>query len=484
LLEQRQPPRPPPNESAGYIDLTSYASKLPSTSVTAVVQGQIVTVSDTLGSFSVDQRTAYGFAIAFTIVTIIYFLLVCVMMKRLITAVRVIQEAAKAVAAIPTLLCYPCVTVVFIGGFCVFWVIITLYLASAGEFDPKTMTFTYATSTTCTSALVAANYSSSVATKYCSLYKGAVNASLTAAATALTYNQVSVANASSLSLSQYRSLLPVTINSASYNYILIYHVFGFLWTVQFIIYASYMVMAGAVATWYWTMDKRVPPPPPSPSLTLQNLPRFPVLGSLRRVLRYHLGSVAFGSLIIAIVQMIRIAFNYIMMKLKKADDHPAVKIMICVINCCLACLERFLNFLNKNAFIMVPPSSPPPPHLPPLPDFHPRRRLPRRRQGRLPPPPSQRPARCRRLRRRRPCHRPRQNLRRRRHNLRRVGVLQRRRSEPKPPPRSPQAGARHVQHRPHRPADCAFGRGGGGVLTPRGDCRRVAVSGGDVHDRF
>ncbi len=67
------------------------------------------------------------------------------------------------------------------------------------------------------------------------------------------------------------------------------------------------------------------------------------MSSVGRTLRYHLGSIVFGALIIAIVQMIRIAFNYIMAKMNKSKDHPVVKYLICLVNCCLACLERFLK---------------------------------------------------------------------------------------------------------------------------------------------
>jgi Plasma-membrane choline transporter len=42
--------------------------------------------------------------------------------------------------------------------------------------------------------------------------------------------------------------------------------------------------------------------------------RFAVCKGFKWVFRYHMGSVAFGSLIIAIVQMIKIAFEYIRRK--------------------------------------------------------------------------------------------------------------------------------------------------------------------------
>jgi hypothetical protein len=34
-------------------------------------------------------------------------------------------------------------------------------------------------------------------------------------------------------------------------------------------------------------------------------------------------------------------------------DSRIVKILTCIGECCLACLERFLNFVNKNAYIQT-----------------------------------------------------------------------------------------------------------------------------------
>jgi hypothetical protein len=58
-----------------------------------------------------------------------------------------------------------------------------------------------------------------------------------------------------------------------------------------------------VASWYFTRDKT----------TLH----LTVFESIWRVIRYHLGTVAFGSFIIALVQMIRLIMKYIEKKAKK-----------------------------------------------------------------------------------------------------------------------------------------------------------------------
>lgn len=68
--------------------------------------------------------------------------------------------------------------------------------------------------------------------------------------------------------------------------------------------------------------------------------------------RYHTGSIAFGSLLIAIIQLIRIILEYIDHKLK-GKENRVVKFILCCCKCCFWCLEKFMKFINRNAYIMV-----------------------------------------------------------------------------------------------------------------------------------
>ncbi len=66
---------------------------------------------------------------------------------------------------------------------------------------------------------------------------------------------------------------------------------------------------------------------------------------------YHLGTVAFGSLIIAVIRMVRTVLSYIEEKLKKYNND-LTRCLICMCKCCLYCLEKFMRFINRNAYIM------------------------------------------------------------------------------------------------------------------------------------
>jgi len=70
------------------------------------------------------------------------------------------------------------------------------------------------------------------------------------------------------------------------------------------------------------------------------------------IFRYHMGSIAFGALVIAIMQMIKILFEYIRKKFEKAvGNNPIVKCIICMIRCCIYCLDKCVRCITKNAYI-------------------------------------------------------------------------------------------------------------------------------------
>ncbi|KAJ8270902.1 hypothetical protein GJAV_G00120560, partial [Gymnothorax javanicus] len=67
---------------------------------------------------------------------------------------------------------------------------------------------------------------------------------------------------------------------------------------------------------------------------------------------YHTGSLAFGSLILAVVQLFRIVLEYLDHKLKGAQNVFA-RFLLCCLKCCFWCLEHFIRFMNRNAYIMI-----------------------------------------------------------------------------------------------------------------------------------
>lgn len=121
-----------------------------------------------------------------------------------------------------------------------------------------------------------------------------------------------------------------------------YMIFAYFWTSEFIVAVGQIFVALAVATWYFTRDK-------SKLSGVQT-----VFSSFTKSVFYHSGTAAFGSLVIAIIKTIRAIVAYIQKRANKIKRcRQLVKVILCVISCCLWCIEKCLKYLNKNAYIQT-----------------------------------------------------------------------------------------------------------------------------------
>ncbi|ETO29308.1 solute carrier family 44 protein member 2 [Reticulomyxa filosa] len=121
--------------------------------------------------------------------------------------------------------------------------------------------------------------------------------------------------------------------------VLWYHFFGMIWALQFIIYFTYTVIAHVFATWYFSRwddnEKKVRGKNPN------ELPPHPIWNAFWVTTKFHLGTLALGSLIIAIIKSVRYMLTYIQSKAHGKHNPIAVTLYACA-NCIL-----------KNAFIFT-----------------------------------------------------------------------------------------------------------------------------------
>jgi len=121
----------------------------------------------------------------------------------------------------------------------------------------------------------------------------------------------------------------------------IYHFVGFLWITIFINDLGEMSLAGVFASWYFNKEPR-----------RENMGPSPVWYSFKRSIRYHSGSIAFGSLIITIIKIIRLIIEYIRQKTKDTEND-AIKCLLKCAACCCWCFEKFMKYVNRNAYILI-----------------------------------------------------------------------------------------------------------------------------------
>ena len=137
---------------------------------------------------------------------------------------------------------------------------------------------------------------------------------------------------------------------------LIFHFISLLYFMQVFIYFGFMVMAGAVADWYFS-EWEIEPSNSNSQRTRKmrgnetsQLSEYPILESLVRVLRFHIGSVAFGALIITFIRTLRATLKYIEKKTKLSQNGLGKCLFSCV-NCCNSCCQCILDKCSKNGII-------------------------------------------------------------------------------------------------------------------------------------
>ncbi|CAH8477587.1 unnamed protein product [Schistosoma haematobium] len=123
-------------------------------------------------------------------------------------------------------------------------------------------------------------------------------------------------------------------------YLQFFNLFMFFWLINFVKSLTQMTLAGTFAEYYFSSHNQ------------KSSSKCPLITSLFRSTFYHTGSLAFGSFLIALLQWLRVTLEYINAKLKKANN-PVTDFLLKCLSCCFWLLEKFLRFLNRNAFIMI-----------------------------------------------------------------------------------------------------------------------------------
>ncbi|KAH7297110.1 hypothetical protein KP509_26G054000 [Ceratopteris richardii] len=262
--------------------------------VSAVVGDQ---AANDLSASTSEQQHLKVAAVVMTVIFVILVVSTIILIKRIIVAVAVIKVSAKAIGAIPSLLILPLAPFILLTIFFVYWVVAALYLFSAGSVARND----------CSGGCCAYDLSSqSVDCGGCCGY-------------------------------DYKFTRHIALA-------LLYHIFGCFWTTQFIIACSLTTIAGAVASYYWAQGNR------------SAMPLFPVLSSAKRVLKYSLGSMALGSLVVAIIETIRFILEAIRNRLRALEAAPGgciITLFWCCGQCCLGCIEWTIKFINRNAYIVI-----------------------------------------------------------------------------------------------------------------------------------
>ncbi|XP_062372059.1 choline transporter-like protein 5-A isoform X2 [Sardina pilchardus] len=256
------------------------------------------------------SQTWLVFLISLGVIEFLIVVTLIFLRKRVRIAIALLQEGSKAISYIMSSLFYPIVTFCLLAVCIAYWAVTAVFLASSAEPVYKVMSSypncSYANRTCDPETFNSTNITQLCPGSQCTFaFYGGEN---------LYHRYIFVLQLSNLLI--------------------------FLWLVNFTVALGQCTIAGAFASYYWAQRKPA------------DIPSCPVFCSFARAIRYHTGSLAFGSLILAVVQFVRVILEYLEQRLKGANNMVA-HFLLCCLKCCFWCLERFLRFMNRNAYIMM-----------------------------------------------------------------------------------------------------------------------------------
>lgn len=322
-------------DKAGLIDVAmpaSIAERLAST--TAAIQstasnsiaGQVVTQKLSDSGTTTSATGAYK-ALAI-ILTVVIFILVCTIVASRASikrAVSVIKVGADAVRHNLTLVVFPLITTLGMLAYLLWWIFVAAALNTAGTLTVRDLK---------------AEASTGIATLSAELQSAMPSITQLAETTGVNFTALGSSN---MTLNAYNDM-------PAMHYLEIYHFFALLWTTQFIQGMAALTIAGVIGGWYFSLNENSNPEveplryKPGPS---------PLLASLWRAFRYHMGSAAFGSLLIALIQFVRAVFAYIHKQMAAKNPSNSIKMIGMCIQCCLKCIQSCVELITRNAYIFI-----------------------------------------------------------------------------------------------------------------------------------
>ncbi|XP_033105091.1 choline transporter-like protein 5-B [Anneissia japonica] len=231
-----------------------------------------------LASYLKMERIWYISAIIMSTILAILILVVLLLIKSIRIAIALIQEASTAVSSLHFSLLWPVIPFIMQLAFLTFWAFSVIFIASIVEPPYQIVnsdsTDEYTDGASCNPT---------------------VSLNGTAKCVLIGYNIV-----------------------PNYIYWLeAYNLVALFWILNFIRALGQITLAGAFASYYWAFTKP------------DDIKHLPLLRSFWRSIRYHIGSIAFGSLIISIIKLIRFTIQYIEDKVRNADNCFTKFIALC-----------------------------------------------------------------------------------------------------------------------------------------------------------
>ena len=253
---------------------------------------------DDFDSSTRNKDTLFICAIVATAFTVMLIALTIFMISRVKLALRCLEVGRKALSKAPQVMVYPATFPFLFGvGFIALWLFAIVHVFSMGDIEQRSCT-------------------------------------------------IDSNEASFIGLGANPNCGPTEACQCGYDvevdnqmkYMGLYFFFALLWILAFNNGFTKLVVAGAVAPFYWNSGQ---------------MQDKPLGSSLKDALKYHQGSVACGAFLVSVIQFISYMLKFLEKRMKVLSTNSAVRYIWYCINCCVHCLKRLIAFITGQAYVMI-----------------------------------------------------------------------------------------------------------------------------------
>jgi choline transporter-like protein 2/4/5 len=275
------------------------------TAATGGLAGETSIASD-VGAAQKNKDVMTAFFITTLILAVLLFVFTILFIRRINIAVATIKVAINCIANVPSMLFYPMLPFFASAGLFIYWIFVAVYLFSVGEKQTRDD-----------------NCERSELLQYC---HSRIDPTCTIGSDGATVEPCG-------------QELVLTKDTKK---ALAYHFFGLLWTTQFLIASTFIVLAMVATRFYWYKGDA------------SRMGKRPVVDSLRKTMAYYLGSAAKGAFIVALLHFVRAMVEIFEKRLKSlVNNDTAAKWILSCVKYCLWYVQKVIEYVNKNAYIMI-----------------------------------------------------------------------------------------------------------------------------------
>jgi len=124
--------------------------------------------------------------------------------------------------------------------------------------------------------------------------------------------------------------------------LIFFETFSFLWTSQVVKNVALATLAGGpFGSWYYFGPRE-----------LGEMPKHPTTSAFGRASTLSLGSIAFGSLIVTLLELLKMFLNMARNN-ANADGHPVEACLACCAACFVGIIEGMVEYFNRYAYIEI-----------------------------------------------------------------------------------------------------------------------------------